>query len=70
MIGYPRLEFGSPSTVILYYENSRTIMEKITLYDTYGVNCYAFWRLGQEPDDIWSLLIRYAAAVSPKPKGS
>lgn len=67
--GYPRLEFGSPATVVLYYENSRTIMEKITLYTTYGVSCYAFWRLGQEPSDIWSLLTRYAAAPA-KPKGT
>jgi spore germination protein YaaH len=62
--GYPCMEYGKPVTVTLYYENSTTILQKVSMYRKHNVQGFAFWRLGQEPADLWStyLSTHYAAA--------
>jgi len=55
--GYPRLEWGKKRKNILYFENSETITRKISLYGKYNVQGYAFWRLGEEPFDLWNIYL-------------
>ena len=54
--GYPMYRYSKPVDIVLYYENSRSIMDKVQLYCKHEIRSVAFWRLGQEPDDLWDNL--------------
>ena len=53
---YPMFEYSKPVKIVLYYENSASIMAKVNLYREYGARCVALWRLGQGPSDMWGAL--------------
>lgn len=53
---YPKFEYSKPVRIVLYYENSGSIMAKVNLYRGYGARCVALWRLGQGPADLWGAL--------------
>ena len=58
---YPSFEYSKPVNVVLYYENSSSIMNKIRLYRRHDVQAVAFWRLGQGPDGLWDEYRKSAA---------
>lgn len=49
----PYLEFTDPVTGIertVWYEDSRSVLEKIKLAEMFGIQDISLWRLGQIPD--------------------
>ncbi|MGL4370355.1 MAG: glycosyl hydrolase family 18 protein, partial [Spirochaetota bacterium] len=65
--GYPSFSCEQPYRIDAFYENSRTISEKAALYGKYGARNLAFWRLGQEPEDIWE---NFISATQPENPGT
>ena len=49
----PSFEYEEAVKVTVYYENISSIMKKVKLYRDNGVQSVAFWRIGQEPKDLW-----------------
>lgn len=53
----PWFEYRSSGTVNqLWYENARSIQEKLRLLDEYRLRGFAAWRLGMEDPRIWSMV--------------
>ena len=59
-VGYDYSEYETDGTrVRLWYENARSLEEKLKVIQDYNVAGIASWRLGQETDDIWDVLEKY-----------
>ncbi len=54
--GEPYFEYQVPATVRVHFENTQSLFNKMALYSRASVTKLAFWRLGQEPPDIWTYL--------------
>lgn len=54
--GVPKVEIETKVKMNCYFEDAYSTMEKISLYQDYGVDKLAFWRLGQEDSYIWEFL--------------
>lgn len=63
----PWFEFRSSGTVkSVWYENARSIQEKLSLLEQYRLRGFAAWRLGMEDPRIWSMI---AAVRQSQPQG-
>lgn len=49
-------EYSELIKVKVFYEDHRSVHQRAELYYTQGVNNIAFWRLGQEDQEIWKFL--------------
>jgi spore germination protein len=49
------LSYEKTVRVKIYYEDTRSIVEKLSLYSS-AVRSVAFWRLGMENGDLWSMI--------------
>ncbi|WP_304221205.1 glycosyl hydrolase family 18 protein [Gracilinema caldarium] len=49
-------EYNELIKVQVYYEDHRSIHQRAALYYNQGVNSIAFWRIGQEDQEIWKFL--------------
>jgi hypothetical protein len=38
----------------VFYDDNRTIREKLDLYRGRGIAAVAFWRIGQGPPELWN----------------
>jgi spore germination protein len=47
-------EYTESVVVKVYYDDIRSITEKLRLYRARGVTSVSFWRIGQGPPDLWS----------------
>jgi spore germination protein len=59
-------EYSESVNVKVYYDDNRTILEKLDLYRGRGVRAVSFWRVGQGPAELWSSIehgIQDAAAT-------
>jgi spore germination protein YaaH len=61
--GYSREEgpfftYTDKVTVDVYYDDRRSIGEKLRMYKGFGAGGVAFWRIGLGPDTIWGLINR------------
>jgi spore germination protein YaaH len=54
--GVPSFSYDVKVKVTVYYEDEYSISTRIDMYNKQGVQAVGFWRLGQEPNGIWSLL--------------
>jgi spore germination protein YaaH len=52
----PGFEFEDEVKVTVYYETPKSLMNKARIYKEAGVRGIGFWRVGQEPREIWDLL--------------
>jgi len=52
--GEPFFEYQIPATVKVYFEDRHSLINKISLYQKNSVPGVAFWRVGQEPKDLWT----------------
>ncbi len=52
--GEPFFEYQMPATVKVYFEDRHSLVNKVSLYNKSSVSGIAFWRVGQEPRDIWT----------------
>lgn len=49
----PYLEYGRKVTVRVFYEDAVSLFDKLSMYKHLGVTMVSFWRVGQEPRQIW-----------------
>ena len=49
-------EYSESVQVKVFYDDARTLREKLDLYRGRGVMAVAFWRIGQGPPELWSML--------------
>jgi spore germination protein len=50
---YPSFSYEEKVRVNVFYENTSSIMEKVSMYKTLGFRSIGFWRIGQNSRDIW-----------------
>lgn len=44
-------------TVTVYFDDIRTIVQKVSLYSQQGVRGISFWRMGLEDQELWSYIV-------------
>ncbi len=49
-------EYSENVVVKVFYEDTRTILEKLKLYRAKDIASVSFWRIGQGPPELWSSL--------------
>jgi spore germination protein len=54
-------EYTETVQVSVFYDDARTIMEKLRLYQGKGIRSVSFWRVGQGPPELWGAIERAAA---------
>ncbi len=54
--GIPWFEYVETVRVKVFFEDSRSVIERAALYRERGISGLSFWRLGQEDPEIWSAL--------------
>ena len=47
-------EYSENVVVMVFYDDNRSIMEKLQLYRARDINSVSFWRIGQGPPQLWS----------------
>ncbi|MCF7974334.1 MAG: glycoside hydrolase [Phycisphaerae bacterium] len=52
----PFFEIKRQVNAVAYFEDLRSLTEKLSLYKHQGVTAVGFWRIGQGPSALWSLL--------------
>ncbi len=60
----PYLEYREKVPVRIYYDDTASILDKLEMYNTIGVSRVSFWRIGQEPKQLWNHL-RAAEEMKP-----
>ena len=65
-------EYSENVQVKVFYDDARTLREKLDLYCGRGVPAVAFWRVGQGPPELWSSMERAGqpAASAPADPGA
>jgi spore germination protein YaaH len=56
--------------VTVFYDDHRTILEKLRLYRARGIDSVSFWRIGQGPPQLWSSIDAAATKEGPAAAGS
>ena len=49
-------EYSESVVVKVFYDDTRTILEKLQLYRAKNIASVSFWRIGQGPPELWSAL--------------
>jgi spore germination protein YaaH len=47
-------EYSENVVVKVFYDDERSILEKLRLYEARHISAVSFWRLGQGPLDVWN----------------
>jgi spore germination protein len=47
-------EYSENVVIKVFYDDTRTILEKLTLYEAKSISSVSFWRIGQGPPELWS----------------
>ena len=50
----PFFEYSEKVVIKVYYDDLRSIMDKLQLYASKNVEAVAFWRMGLGPSDLWN----------------
>ncbi len=50
----PSFTYTETVVVTVYYDDIRSILDKLRLYQGRGVGAVSFWRIGQGPAELWS----------------
>ena len=58
-------EYSESVVVKVFYDDARTIREKLSLYEVKGISSVSFWRIGQGPPELWSSMASEEAETSP-----
>ncbi len=70
-------EYSESVVVSVFYEDDRSILEKLRLYQARDVSAVSFWRIGQGSPRLWSNIrsagdgapVANAASAGPPPRG-
>jgi len=52
----PYFEFKKTINAVVYFEDMKSLTEKLSLYQQQGITGVGFWRMGQGPSALWTLL--------------
>ncbi len=52
--GEPFFEYQMPATIKVFFEDRHSLLNKVSLYYQNDISGIAFWRVGQEPKDVWA----------------
>jgi spore germination protein YaaH len=58
-------EYSENVVVTVFYDDHRSIMEKLLLYRARDINSVSFWRIGQGPPQLWSSIENSGNADMP-----
>jgi spore germination protein len=61
----PHFEYPEDVVVTVYYDDLRSLMEKLRLYRGRDIAAVSFWRIGQGPPDLWSSIDAAGAGAAP-----
>lgn len=61
----PSFAYEANVVVTVFYDDLRSIMEKLALYRDRGIGAVSFWRIGQGPPQLWSSLGSAVPADAP-----
>ncbi len=61
----PSLEYSENVVVKLFYDDLRSLREKLQMYKSKNIKAVAFWRMGLGPSDLWSSLDNEGSAETP-----
>jgi|GEM_PF-1844382 len=53
---YPSFTYDEKVKVTVFFENRSSIIQKLSMYRSMGIRSVGFWRIGQNPTDIWQYL--------------
>lgn len=53
--GHPSFQYEDSVKVTVFYDNADSLLKKAKLYHEAGAVGIGFWRIGQEPKDVWKL---------------
>ncbi|HEY1405004.1 MAG TPA: glycosyl hydrolase family 18 protein, partial [Spirochaetota bacterium] len=53
---YPSFTYDEKVKVTVFFENKSSLIEKLSMYHEMGIRSVGFWRIGQNPKDIWQYL--------------
>ena len=56
----PNFQYSEKVVVTVFYDDVRSLREKLLLYESRNVKTVAFWRIGLSPSDLWN-------GISPVP---
>jgi spore germination protein YaaH len=62
----PWFEYQESVVVTVYYDDERSILEKLLLYRSRDVSAVSFWRLGQGPAELWAGIASTGRRVSDR----
>ena len=60
-------EYSENVVVKVFYDDARSIMEKLQLYKARNINSVSFWRIGQGPPELWSGIQNTGSGNLPAP---
>ncbi len=63
----PSFEYSENVTVTVFFDDYRSLMEKLRLYQAREVNAVSFWRIGQGPPLLWDSIGNTRAVVVSAP---
>ena len=65
--GVPTFTYNKNVSIRLYYEDEYSLVSRMQMYKTMGVDSIGFWRLGQETTDIWKYLKLSSSVTAATP---
>ena len=63
-------EYSESVVVTVFFDDHRSLMEKLQLYRARDINSVSFWRIGQGPPELWSNLENTGNGNRPATGGS
>ena len=63
----PYFEYSENVQVRIFYDDIRSLREKLELYKSKAVDSIAFWRIGLSPSDLWDNISSQAPDDLPSP---
>ena len=61
----PNFQYSENILVTVYYDDVRSLREKLLLYQSRNVKSVAFWRIGLSPSELWDSVSTAPAAAMP-----
>jgi spore germination protein len=58
-------DYSEDVVVTVFYDDLRSIMDKLWLYRSRGIGSVSFWRVGQGPPQLWSSIGRDGTGTTP-----
>ncbi len=60
-------EYSENVVVSVFYDDDRSLLEKLHLYRDRDVSAVSFWRIGLGPPQLWSSIDKATTVISPAP---